>query len=75
MRRHSHPDASCEVWLTRFDVCDRQNGRHIHKANANYRWKGDPPTGKPFKITMCTISHWNNKGVTDEDYLFSDNDR
>jgi hypothetical protein len=32
-----------------------------------------PPTGKPFKITMCTVGHWNRKGVMDEEYLFWDN--
>ncbi|MGH7680437.1 MAG: ester cyclase [Candidatus Eiseniibacteriota bacterium] len=31
-----------------------------------------PPTGKPFKITMCTVGHWKN-GVMDEEYLFWDN--
>ena len=32
-----------------------------------------PPTRKPFKITMCTVGHWNEKGVMDEEYLFWDN--
>jgi hypothetical protein len=31
-----------------------------------------PPTGKPFKITMCTVGHWKD-GVMDEEYLFWDN--
>jgi SnoaL-like polyketide cyclase len=31
-----------------------------------------PPTGKPFKLTMCTVGHWKN-GVMDEEYLFWDN--
>jgi hypothetical protein len=31
-----------------------------------------PPTGKPFKIKMCTVGHWTN-GVMDEEYLFWDN--
>jgi hypothetical protein len=30
------------------------------------------PTGKPFKITMCTIGHW-KAGVMNEEYLFWDN--
>jgi hypothetical protein len=30
------------------------------------------PTGKPFKIPMCTIGHWTN-GVMDKEYLFWDN--
>lgn len=30
------------------------------------------PTGKPFKITMCTIGHWKD-GVMNEEYLFWDN--
>jgi SnoaL-like polyketide cyclase len=30
------------------------------------------PTGKSFKITMCTVGHWKN-GVIDEEYLFWDN--
>jgi len=30
------------------------------------------PTGKPFKINMCTVGHWKN-GVMDEEYLFWDN--
>ena len=31
-----------------------------------------PPTGKAFKLTMCTVGHWVN-GVMDEEYLFWDN--
>ena len=31
------------------------------------------PTGKPFKLTMATIGHWNEDGVMDEEYLFWDN--
>jgi hypothetical protein len=31
------------------------------------------PTGKPYKITMATIGHWNKDGVMDEEYLFWDN--
>lgn len=31
-----------------------------------------PPTGKAFKISMCTVGHWKN-GVMDEEYLFWDN--
>jgi len=31
-----------------------------------------PPTGKPFKIVMCTVGHWQG-GVMDEEYLFWDN--
>lgn len=31
-----------------------------------------PPTGKSFKIVMCTVGHWVN-GVMDEEYLFWDN--
>lgn len=31
-----------------------------------------PPTGKSFKLVMCTVGHWNN-GVMDEEYLFWDN--
>jgi len=30
------------------------------------------PTGKPFKLTMCTVGHWKG-GVMDEEYLFWDN--
>src|SRR5438105_14233467 len=30
------------------------------------------PTGKAFKIAMCTVGHWKN-GVMDEEYLFWDN--
>jgi hypothetical protein len=30
------------------------------------------PTGKPFKLTMCTVGHWKD-GVMDEEYLFWDN--
>lgn len=30
------------------------------------------PTGKPFKLTMCTVGHWKN-GVMGEEYLFWDN--
>jgi len=31
-----------------------------------------PPTGKPFKLTMCTVGHWKD-GVMTEEYLFWDN--
>ncbi len=31
------------------------------------------PTGKPYKLTMATIGHWNEQGVMDEEYLFWDN--
>jgi predicted ester cyclase len=34
--------------------------------------KSIPPTGKPYKITMCTVGHWTN-GVMNEEYLFWDN--
>jgi len=30
------------------------------------------PTGKEFRIVMCTVGHWKN-GVMDEEYLFWDN--
>ena len=30
------------------------------------------PTGKAYKISMCTVGHW-KKGVMDEEYLFWDN--
>lgn len=32
-----------------------------------------PPSGRPFKITMCIVGHWNNRGLIDEEYLFWDN--
>ena len=31
-----------------------------------------PPTGKPFKLTMCTVGRWKN-GLVDEECLFWDN--
>lgn len=31
-----------------------------------------PPTGKTFKLTMCTVGHWKN-GLMDEEFLFWDN--
>lgn len=34
--------------------------------------KAIPPTGKAFKITMCTVGHWKD-GVMNEEYLFWDN--
>jgi hypothetical protein len=34
--------------------------------------KSIPPTGKPFKINMCTVGHWKD-GVMNEEYLFWDN--
>ncbi len=34
--------------------------------------KSIPPTGKAFKLTMCTVGHWKN-GTMDEEYLFWDN--
>jgi len=30
------------------------------------------PTGKRFKIRMCTVGHWNKRGLMDEEYLFWD---
>lgn len=30
------------------------------------------PTGKAFRLIMCTVGHWKN-GVMDEEYLFWDN--
>lgn len=32
-----------------------------------------PPTGKAFKINMCTVGHWTKEGVMDSEYLFWDN--
>ena len=34
--------------------------------------KSIAPTGKAFKINMCTVGHWKD-GVMDEEYLFWDN--
>ncbi|HKW50374.1 MAG TPA: ester cyclase [Candidatus Eisenbacteria bacterium] len=34
--------------------------------------KSLPPTGKRFKIEMCTVGHWKD-GVMDEEYLYWDN--
>ena len=34
--------------------------------------KSIAPTGKAFKIRMCTVGHWKN-GVMEEEYLFWDN--
>jgi hypothetical protein len=34
--------------------------------------KSLPPTGKAFKIEMCTVGHWKD-GVMDEEYLYWDN--
>lgn len=31
-----------------------------------------PPTGKKFKLTMCTVGHWKDGKMTEE-YLFWDN--
>jgi hypothetical protein len=30
-----------------------------------------PPTGKAYKLTMCTLGHWKGD-VMDEEYLFWD---
>ena len=32
-----------------------------------------PPTGKAYKLTMATFSHWPDGGPMDEEYLFWDN--
>ena len=32
-----------------------------------------PPTGKSFKLIMCTVGHWTKDGTMDEEYLFWDN--
>jgi predicted ester cyclase len=34
--------------------------------------KSIPPTGKKYKLAMCTVSHWTN-GTMDEEFLFWDN--
>ena len=34
--------------------------------------KSIAPTGKSFKLIMCTVGHWKN-GVMEEEYLFWDN--
>jgi len=34
--------------------------------------KTTPPTGKSFKLPMCTVGHWKN-GVMIEEYLYFDN--
>jgi hypothetical protein len=34
--------------------------------------KSIPPTGRAFKLVMCTVGHWED-GVMDEEYLFWDN--
>jgi hypothetical protein len=34
--------------------------------------KSVSPTGKAFKLILCTVGHWKN-GTTDEEYLFWDN--
>jgi hypothetical protein len=34
--------------------------------------KSIPPTGKAFKLVMCTVGHCKD-GVMDEEYLFWDN--
>jgi SnoaL-like polyketide cyclase len=31
------------------------------------------PTGKSFKLIMCTVGHWKKDGTMDEEYLFWDN--
>jgi hypothetical protein len=31
------------------------------------------PTGKAFKIPMCTVGRWNDQGVMEEEFLFWDN--
>lgn len=31
------------------------------------------PTGKSFKLPMCTVGHWTKAGVMDHEYLFWDN--
>ena len=32
-----------------------------------------PPTGKPFKLAMCTVGHWGPDGKMSEEFLFWDN--
>ncbi|MFO0551753.1 MAG: ester cyclase [Polyangiaceae bacterium] len=34
--------------------------------------KSIPPTGKAYKVTMATFSHWTKDGPMDEEYLFWD---
>ncbi|HTK81258.1 MAG TPA: ester cyclase [Bacteroidota bacterium] len=35
--------------------------------------KSIPPTGKTFKLSMCTIGHWGADGKMSEEFLFWDN--
>ena len=42
------------------------------KPMSNPDGKAIPPTGKAFKLKMCTVGHWKG-GVMDEEYLFWDN--
>ena len=32
-----------------------------------------PPTGKSFKLPMCTVGRWSESGVMEEEFLFWDN--
>ena len=31
------------------------------------------PTGRAFKLPMCTVGRWNDDGLMEEEYLFWDN--
>lgn len=49
---------------------DRHVRGDVHGADAD-EGKTIQPTGKAFKIPMCTVGHWTN-GVMDMEWLFWD---
>ena len=55
-------------WTSVIGVMDGTFTQPMPVANG----KTIAPTGKAFKLVMCTVGHWVN-GVMDEEYLFWDN--
>ena len=54
-------------------MCHRHHGGHIHQTDADGWRKTFAPTGKSFKLPMCTVGRWNDDGTLSEEWLFWDN--
>jgi len=68
-RIHEHPvKVASGEWTSVIGVMEGTFTQPMPVANGKFL----APTGKSFKLPMCTVGHWKN-GVMDEEYLFWDN--
>jgi hypothetical protein len=56
-------------WTCVIAVMEGTFTKPMHAGNGNVV----APTGKSFKLPMCTVGRWNDDGVMTEEYLFWDN--